>query len=568
MLISWILSAVPESKFKEQASKSKEQTSKTKVQESKTKYKESKILLEDSRYWQIHIVFLTPQAIYQKVSKRIFLLRRMTIHSSQSLATIQDTLWGLVDRNPTPPPIQVGRSEEYKVEYIHEDCTHYKTPQYYVKWKGYLPKKSTWEPLSKLLNAQLAIQQYLEKKTRKRGAPGRKGMEKPYVNQSRQETAQLPVGSNPGPPEIADPNQEEQKPANLPSVNTGGLKSTLETLELNPNPPKTTQVTQSGQEPANLLNCKPELMSYSETCQSPKDNSPNGHQIAANLAPPKIQTYVEVVACLKEQLTVFHPEWVVQLNYSCDVVNSGSGTKHCHFYSSEQAQPGSAVLKTLRQDLCPVSALSANLNPAKFKEVKPHMILYINSGQVDHQENSLSGDQSANPTQALYLPPVAPFGPVHFTKYPPNPAYTEYNLETILIADPLARTRETEYIGHEGKWYKRPPRLFKDKYNYLPAYFVSMTLPLTLQPNHPVETPTAAKTTSTQLFGVLYITLMGMIGTMLLNSGPWSFLGQSVYYIIKLAPILWWALPSGPAVFCPKPTNASTYAWLSDTKCK
>ncbi|KAJ9061201.1 hypothetical protein DSO57_1022879 [Entomophthora muscae] len=126
---------------------------------------------------------------------------------------------------------------------------------------------------------------------------------KPYVNQNRQETAQLPVGSNPGPPEIDDPKQEEQKPANLPSVNNGGLKSTLETQESNPDPPKTTQVTQSGQEPTNLLNCKPELTSYSKTCQSPKDNSPNGHQITTNLAPPKIWTYVEVVACLKEVKT-------------------------------------------------------------------------------------------------------------------------------------------------------------------------------------------------------------------------------------------------------------------------
>ncbi|KAJ9085949.1 hypothetical protein DSO57_1009000, partial [Entomophthora muscae] len=32
-----------------------------------------------------------------------------------------------------------------------------------------------------------------------------------------------------------------------------------------------------------------------------------------------------------------------------------------------------------------------------------------------------------------------------------------------------------------------------------------------------------------------------------------------------LAPILWWALPTGPAVLCPKSTNASTYAWLPDT---
>ncbi|KAJ9052869.1 hypothetical protein DSO57_1029858 [Entomophthora muscae] len=37
-----------------------------------------------------------------------------------------------------------------------------------------------------------------------------------------------------------------------------------------------------------------------------------------------------------------------------------------------------------------------------------------------------------------------------------------------------------------------------------------MTPPLTPQPNCPMETPTAAKTTSTQLFCVLYITLTGM----------------------------------------------------------
>ncbi|KAJ9070982.1 hypothetical protein DSO57_1001756 [Entomophthora muscae] len=54
-----------------------------------------------------------------------------------------------------------------------------------------------------------------------------------------------------------------------------------------------------------------------------------------------------------------------------------------------------------------------------------------------------------------------------------------------------------------------------------------MTPPLTLQPDRPMETPTASKTTSTQLFGVLYITLMGMIDTMVPNSGPWSLLGQS-----------------------------------------
>ncbi|KAJ9089374.1 hypothetical protein DSO57_1013532 [Entomophthora muscae] len=133
---------------------------------------------------------------------------------------------------------------------------------------------------------------------------------------------------------------------------------------------------------------QPKLTSYSETCQSPKDNAPNGHQISANLGSSKIQTYTEVVSCLKEvktkptvnsandhqQLAVFRLEWVVQLNYSGDIVNSGGGTKHCHFYSPEQAQSGSVTLKTLSQDPCPASALSANLNPVKIEEAKTHDI--------------------------------------------------------------------------------------------------------------------------------------------------------------------------------------------------
>ncbi|KAJ9087085.1 hypothetical protein DSO57_1036783 [Entomophthora muscae] len=56
-----------------------------------------------------------------------------------------------------------------------------------------------------------------------------------------------------------------------------------------------------------------------------------------------------------------------------------------------------------------------------------------------------------------------------------------------------------------------------------------------------------------------------MVDTMVPNSGPWSLLGQSVSYIIKLAPILWWALPTGPAVPRPESPNASAYSWLPET---
>ncbi|KAJ9070575.1 hypothetical protein DSO57_1006625 [Entomophthora muscae] len=192
------------------------------------------------------------------------------------------------------------------------------------------------------------------------------------------------------------------------------------------------------------------------------------------------------------------------------------------------------------------------------------VIFHLNSGQVENQATAPSRDQPADPSQALYCPPGAPFRPVHFTKYPPNPTYLEYNLETILIADSLARTRGTKNIGHKGKWIKVLPLLFKDKYNYLSVYFVPMTSPLTLRPDHLMEPTTTAETTSTQLFRVLYITLTGLVDSMVPNCAPWSLLGQSVSYIIKLELILWWALPTGPAVLCPESTNASTYTWLPD----
>ncbi|KAJ9057601.1 hypothetical protein DSO57_1021014 [Entomophthora muscae] len=188
--------------------------------------------------------------------------------------------------------------------------------------------------------------------------------------------------------------------------------------------------------------------------------------------------------------------------------------KHCHFYLPEQAPPGSAALKTLSQDPCPASDLFANLNPAKIEEAKPHglkaLVFYEPLVQIDPILSSLSDlssplrpsrqsgippsrDQSAVPHQALYRPPEASFGPVHFTKYPPNPAYLEYNLGTILIENPLARTRETEYIGCKGKRIRMLSLLFKDKYNYLPAYFIPMTLPLTLKPDHIMDPPTAVR---------------------------------------------------------------------------
>ncbi|KAJ9065126.1 hypothetical protein DSO57_1023009 [Entomophthora muscae] len=186
-----------------------------------------------------------------------------------------------------------------------------------------------------------------------------------------------------------------------------------------------------------------------------------------------------------------------------------------------------------------------------FQQILPYLVLvifHLNSGQVDHQAPAPSRDQPANLPQALYCPPGAPFGPVNFTKYPLNTAYSEFNLDNILIANPLARTRETKTIGHKGKWYIRPPILLKDKYNYLPTYFVPITPLLTPQPNRPMEPPLPLRPrppSCLRLDGLHVAQLWPLVFT---------------WVVSILPPILWWAVP------CPKTLNASTYAWLPDSR--
>ncbi|KAJ9076897.1 hypothetical protein DSO57_1021872 [Entomophthora muscae] len=126
----------------------------------------------------------------------------------------------------------------------------------------------------------------------------------------------------------------------------------------------------------------------------------------------------------------------------------------------------------------------------------------------------------------LYRPPGAPFSPVHFTEYPPNLVYSEFTLEEILIHDPEARTRETEAIYREGIKITIPPLLFQDKYNFLPAYLVPMTPPLTPRPNCPQGSIATDESTSTKIFGVMYITLTGLIDFMVPTSRPWAILGK------------------------------------------
>ncbi|KAJ9070444.1 hypothetical protein DSO57_1007905 [Entomophthora muscae] len=152
---------------------------------------------------------------------------------------------------------------------------------------------------------------------------------------------------------------------------------------------------------------------------------------------------------------------------------------------------------------------------------------------------------------------------------PLNPKKLRTNHPNYIVHQelPLAQTRETKTVFREGHKITISPLLFRNKYNYLPTYLVPMTPPLTLWPNHPQEYVATNESTSTQIFGMVYIPFTGLIGSMVPASGPWALLGRSLSYIVKLAPILWWPLPSGPAGCLPASSQESPSGWISDTAC-
>ncbi|KAJ9081785.1 hypothetical protein DSO57_1011134 [Entomophthora muscae] len=121
-----------------------------------------------------------------------------------------------------------------------------------------------------------------------------------------------------------------------------------------------------------------------------------------------------------------------------------------------------------------------------------------------------------------------------------------------------------EVLYREGIKIIRPPLLFRDKYNFLPAYLVPMTPPLTLRPDRPQESVATNESTSTQIFGVMYIILTKLIDSMVPVSRPWAVIGKLLSYIAKLAPILWWALPAGPAGRPPASSQEPPTGWIPD----
>ncbi|KAJ9081813.1 hypothetical protein DSO57_1010922 [Entomophthora muscae] len=169
------------------------------------------------------------------------------------------------------------------------------------------------------------------------------------------------------------------------------------------------------------------------------------------------------------------------------------------------------------------------------------------------------------PLPPVLRPPGVPFGLIHFTDYPLKPKYKDYTPEKKLELNPLARIQSEVRYNRQGLWIFSIPKLFRGKFNYLPAYNLLMGLPVNPKPT-PASSPNLPTNHTGKLFGIVYITLKGVIDTIILTTGPWSWVGKSVSYLFKLAPLLWWALPSkNLAQVTPENNRPPAQDWIPDT---
>ncbi|KAJ9077733.1 hypothetical protein DSO57_1013998 [Entomophthora muscae] len=164
-----------------------------------------------------------------------------------------------------------------------------------------------------------------------------------------------------------------------------------------------------------------------------------------------------------------------------------------------------------------------------------------------------------------YHPPNAPFGPVHFTEYLPNPDHKPWTLEDLQWYTFPNAPKEPYQIVCDGKVITIYSLIFNKKYNNSAAYLVPMEPPLT--PELTFSTPPTSDATgqSSQFLGVLYLALTGLIDSALPAAGPWAVTGKALFYLVKLGLIIWWTIPV-PASTPPSPAGAPQYSWYPDIR--
>ncbi|KAJ9063291.1 hypothetical protein DSO57_1001729 [Entomophthora muscae] len=91
-----------------------------------------------------------------------------------------------------------------------------------------------------------------------------------------------------------------------------------------------------------------------------------------------------------------------------------------------------------------------------------------------------------------------------------------------------------------------------------------MELPVTPNPM-PASSPDVLTDHTGKLFGIVYITLKGVIDTIIPAAILWSWVGKSLSYIFKLAPLLWWALPAKTlSQVIPKTNRLAAQDWIPE----
>ncbi|KAJ9048269.1 hypothetical protein DSO57_1036742 [Entomophthora muscae] len=169
------------------------------------------------------------------------------------------------------------------------------------------------------------------------------------------------------------------------------------------------------------------------------------------------------------------------------------------------------------------------------------------------------------PLPAVFCPPDVPFSPVHFTNYPLKTKYKDYTPEKILKLNPLVHIQSGVRYNCQGPWIFSTPKLFRGNFNYLPAYNIHMEPPVTPKPML-TSSPNLPTDHTGKLFGIVYITLTGVIDTIILDASLWSWVGKSISYLFKLAPLLWWSLPAKTlAQVTPENNRPAAQDWISDS---
>ncbi|KAJ9062547.1 hypothetical protein DSO57_1009603 [Entomophthora muscae] len=169
------------------------------------------------------------------------------------------------------------------------------------------------------------------------------------------------------------------------------------------------------------------------------------------------------------------------------------------------------------------------------------------------------------PLPAVFYPPGVPFRPIHFTNYPLKSDARNIPWKKILKLNPLAHIQSAVRYNQQGPWIFSTPKLFRGKFNYLPAYNLSMEPPVTPKPM-PASLPNLPANHSGKLFWIVYTLLTGVIDTIIPAAGLWSWVEKLASYLLKLAPLLWWALPTkNPAQVTPENNGPATQDWIPDT---